>query len=221
MVPVLVAVIWSMVASARVNSTFNKFSKVLSKRGMTGADCAMAVLRSAGVNDVRVERVSGSLTDHFDPRGKVIRLSDSVYSSTSVAALGVAAHEAGHAVQYNVDYLPMKVRGAIIPATQLGSNLALPLVLLGIIMSFPGLAYLGVALFGLSALFQLITLPVEFNASRRAVRALEDSSVLVGDELDGARKVLSAAAMTYVAALAVALANLLRLFMMVNRNQRR
>ena len=221
MVPVLVAVIWSMVASARVNSTFNKFSKVLSKRGMTGADCAMAVLRSAGVNDVRVERVSGSLTDHFDPRGKVIRLSDSVYSSTSVAALGVAAHEAGHAVQYNVDYLPMKVRGAIIPATQLGSNLALPLVLLGIIMSFPGLAYLGVALFGLSALFQLITLPVEFNASRRAVRALEDSSILAGDELDGARKVLSAAAMTYVAALAVALANLLRLFMMVNRNQRR
>lgn len=221
MIPVLLAAIWSMVASARVNSTFKKFSKIRNMKGMTGADCAMAVLREGGVHDVRVERVSGNLTDHFDPRGKVIRLSDAVYSSTSVAALGVAAHEAGHAVQYNVGYLPMKIRGAIIPATQLGSNLALPLVLLGIIMSFPGLAYFGVALFGLSALFQLVTLPVEFNASRRALRALEDSAILVGEEIDGAKKVLSAAAMTYVAALAVALANLLRLFMLVNRNQRR
>lgn len=221
MIPVLLAAIWSMVASARVNSTFKKYSKKQNTRGMTGADCAMSVLRRNGVNDVRVERVSGNLTDHFDPKSKVIRLSDAVYSSTSVAALGVAAHEAGHAVQHNVDYFPMKVRGAIIPATQLGSNLALPLVLIGIILSTPTLAYVGVALFGLSALFQLVTLPVEFNASRRAMIALEESDILMGDELVGARKVLSAAAMTYVAALAVALANLLRLFMMVNRNQRR
>jgi Zn-dependent membrane protease YugP len=221
MIPVLLAAIWSMIASTRVNSTFKKYSKKQNTRGMTGADCAMSVLRRNGVNDVRVERVSGNLTVHFDPKSKVIRLSDAVYSSTSVAALGVAAHEAGHAVQHSVDYFPMKVRGAIIPATQLGSNLALPLVLIGIILSTPTLAYVGVALFGLSALFQLVTLPVEFNASRRAMRALEESDILMGDELVGARKVLSAAAMTYVAALAVALANLLRLFMMVNRNQRR
>ena len=221
MIPVLLAAVWSMIASARVNSTFKKYSAKKNMRGMTGADCAMAVLRRHGVNDVRVERVSGNLTDHFDPKSKVIRLSDAVYSSTSVAALGVAAHEAGHAVQHNVDYFPMKVRGAIIPATQLGSNLALPLVILGIILSTPTLAYVGVALFGFSALFQLVTLPVEFNASRRAMAALEESDILMGDELVGAKKVLSAAAMTYVAALAVALANLLRLFMMVNRNQRR
>ena len=221
MIPVILAAFWSMWASAKVNSTFKKFSKMRNMRGLTGADCAMAVLRAGGVTDVRVERVSGNLTDHFDPRTKVIRLSDSVYSSTSVAALGVAAHEAGHAVQHNVDYFPMKVRSAIIPATQLGSNLALPLILIGIILSFPTLAYLGVAFFGLSALFQLVTLPVEFNASRRALDTLKEQNILEGEELNSAKKVLSAAAMTYVAALAVALANLLRLFMMVNRNNRR
>ena len=220
-VPVLIAVIWSMIASARVNSTFKKYSSVINRRGMTGADCAMAVLRAGGVNDVRIERVSGNLTDHFDPRTKVIRLSDAVYSSTSVAALGVAAHEAGHAVQHSVNYLPIRIRSAIIPVTTLGSNLAMPLVLLGIIVSLPGLAYVGVALFGLSALFQLVTLPVEFNASRRALESLRDENILMEGEVDSARKVLSAAAMTYVAALAVSLANLLRLFMLVNRNSRR
>ena len=220
-VPVIIAALWSMWASAKVNSTFKQFSKMSNSRGMTGAECAMAVLRAGGVNDVRVERVSGNLTDHFDPKAKVIRLSDSVYSSTSVAALGVAAHEAGHAVQHNVDYFPMKIRSAIIPATQIGSNLALPLVLLGLLFSFPTLAYLGVAFFGLSSLFQLVTLPVEFNASNRALDALRDGNILVGNEINSAKKVLSAAAMTYVAALAVSLANLLRLFMMVNRNSRR
>ena len=218
---VLPALIFSLWASSRVSSTFRKYSQIRTRRGMTGADAAKAVLLANGVAGVRIEAVSGNLTDHFDPKSKIIRLSDAVYSSTSVAALGVAAHEAGHAVQHSVDYFPMKVRGAIIPATQLGSNLALPLVLIGIILSTPTLAYVGVALFGLSALFQLVTLPVEFNASRRAMIALEESDILMGDELVGARKVLSAAAMTYVAALAVALANLLRLFMMVNRNQRR
>ncbi len=221
MIPVIIAALWSMWASAKVNSTFKKFSKMRNIRGLTGAECAMAVLRAGGVSDVKVERVSGNLTDHFDPRTKVIRLSDSVYSSTSVAALGVAAHEAGHAVQHNVDYFPMKVRSAIIPATQLGSNLALPLILIGIILSFPTLAYLGVAFFGLSALFQLVTLPVEFNASKRALDTLKERNILESEELVSAKKVLSAAAMTYVAALAVALANLLRLFMMVNRNNRR
>ena len=220
-IPVIIAAIWSMIAGAKVNSTFKKYSTVKSMRGLTGADCAMAVLRAGGVNDVRVERVSGNLTDHFDPRAKVIRLSDAVYASNSIAALGVAAHEAGHAVQHSVGYFPIKVRGAIIPVTQLGSNLALPLVIIGLILSAPTLAYIGVAFFGLSALFQLVTLPVEFNASRRAMEALRDGNILADSELSGAKKVLSAAAMTYVAALAVSLANLLRLFMMVNRNQRR
>lgn len=220
-IPVLLAAIWSMWASAKVNSTFRKYSTIATARGMTGAECAMAVLRAGGVTDVKVERVSGNLTDHFDPRTKVIRLSDSVYSSNSVAALGVAAHEAGHAVQHQVGYFPIKIRTAIIPVCQIGSNLAMPLVLLGILFSMTNLAYLGVAFFALSALFQLVTLPVEFNASTRALEALEGERILAGDEIKSARKVLWAAAMTYVAALAVALANLLRLFMLVNRNSRR
>lgn len=220
-IPVLLAALWAMWASANVNSTFKKFSQVRSVKGITGADCARAVLRAGGVHDVRVEKVSGELTDHFDPKANVIRLSEPVYDSTSIAALGVAAHEAGHAVQHEVGYFPIRVRSAIIPVCQIGSNLAMPLVLLGILMSALNLAYIGVALFGLSALFQLITLPVEFNASRRALEYLKSENILAGDEVSSARKVLSAAAMTYVAALAVALANLLRLFMLVNRNSRR
>ncbi len=220
-IPVILAAIWSMWASANVNSTFKKFSKMANSRGYTGADCARAVLRAGGVNDVSIERVSGNLTDHYDPRAKVIRLSDSVYGSTSVAALGVAAHEAGHAVQHATAYFPIKIRTAIVPICNIGSNLAMPLVLLGIVLSFPGLAYLGVAFFGLAALFQLVTLPVEFNASSRALESLKEESILVGDEVKSAKKVLSAAAMTYVAALATALANLLRLFMIVNRNSRK
>ena len=220
-IPVILAALWSMWASANVNSTFKKYSSVRNSRGYTGADCAAAVLRAGGVRDVRIERVSGNLTDHYDPKAKVIRLSDSVYDSNSVAALGVAAHEAGHAVQHAVGYSPIKLRSAIIPVCQIGSNLAMPLVLIGLLLSFPGLAYIGVAFFGLSALFQLVTLPVEFNASNRALDCLKNENILVGDEVNSARKVLSAAAMTYVAALAVALANLLRLFMLVNRNSRR
>lgn len=220
-IPVILAALWSMWASANVNSTFKKYAKMANAKGLTGAQCAEAVLRAGGVYNVRIERVKGELTDHFDPKAKVIRLSESVHDSNSVAALGVAAHEAGHAVQHAVGYYPIKLRTAIIPVCQIGSNLAMPLVLLGIIMSALNLAYLGVALFGLSALFQLITLPVEFNASRRALESLKSENILVGNEVESARKVLSAAAMTYVAALAVALANLLRLFMMVNRKSRR
>ena len=146
-IPVIIAAIWSMWASAKVNSTYKKYSKMSNSRGMTGAECAAAVLRAGGVNDVRIERISGNLTDHFDPKAKVIRLSDAVYGSTSVAALGVAAHEAGHAVQHETGYFPIKIRSAIIPVCQFGSNLAMPLVLLGLLFSFPGLAYLGVAFF--------------------------------------------------------------------------
>ena len=214
--PVIIAALWAMWASARVNSTFKKYSKISNTRGMTGADCAMAVLRAGGVNDVRIERVGGNLTDHFDPKAKVIRLSDAVYSSTSVAALGVAAHEAGHAVQHEVGYFPIKIRTAIIPVTQLGSNLAMPLVLIGIILGSLNLAYLGVIFFGLSTLFQLVTLPVEFNASSRALAALEEQNILMGSEIGSAKKVLSAAAMTYVAALLTSLLTLLRLIILAN-----
>ncbi len=220
-IPVIIAALWSMWASARVNSTFKKYSSIKSARGLTGADCARAVLRAGGVSDVRVERVSGNLTDHYDPKAKVIRLSDSVHDATSVAALGVAAHEAGHAVQHATAYFPIKIRTAIVPVCQIGSNLAMPLVLIGLLLATPTLAYLGVAFFGLAALFQLVTLPVEFNASSRALKCLESEGLLAGDEVGSARKVLSAAAMTYVAALAASLANLLRLFMIVNRNSRR
>ena len=226
MLPVLVAVIWSMWASSRVNSTFKKYSKMSNSRGLTGEECARAVLRSAGITDVRVEKVSGNLTDHFDPRSKVIRLSDSVFSSTSVSALGVAAHEAGHAVQHEVGYFPIKVRTAIIPICQFGSNLAMPLFFIGLIISGLSLIseYLmlaGILAFSLSVFFQLVTLPVEFNASRRAMRCLRTSGTMSEGQLDGSRRVLSAAAMTYVAALAVGLLSLLRLVLIAMSRSRR
>lgn len=217
----IIAAIWASIASARVNSTFKKYSTLFNSRGMTGRMCAEALLRSAGIYDVRVESVSGNLTDHFDPKAKVIRLSESVYSSSSVAAIGVAAHEAGHAIQHNVGYFPIKIRQAIIPVCQIGSNLAMPLILLGLFISATGLCEIGLLLFSLSALFQLVTLPVEFNASRRALEYLENGMGLNMDEMKAARKVLRSAAMTYVAALAVALANLLRLVAVVNNSRRR
>ncbi len=215
----LAAVAFSLYAQFKVNSTFNKYSKVASSRGNTAADIARLILDRNGLSHIRIERVSGNLTDHYDPKGNVIRLSDSVYGSTSVAAIGVAAHECGHAVQYGVNYAPIKLRSAIIPVTRIGSGLAMPLILLGILMSFTGLAYIGVALFSLSTVFQLITLPVEFNASNRALATLDGDGILSDSELKGANKVLSAAAMTYVAALAVSLVNLLRMLAMVNRRQ--
>ncbi len=223
---VLPCMIFSMIASARVNSTFQKYSNQYSQRRITGAEAAQRVLRHNGVSGVRIERVSGNLTDHYDPRTNVIRLSDSVYSSTSTAAIGVAAHEAGHAVQYAVDYAPIKLRSAIIPLTNFGSKLAMPLILAGILLTFLGelstmLVYLGIAAFGLSFVFQLITLPVEFNASRRAIRAIEEAQILTAEERRGAQKTLKAAAMTYVAAMAVALAQLLRLIMIFGNRRRR
>ena len=223
---VLPCMIFAMIASSSVNSTFKKYSKQLSQRRITGADAALRVLQVNGVYGVRIERVAGNLTDHYDPKTNVIRLSDSVYNSTSTAAIGVACHEAGHAVQYAQNYAPIKLRAAIIPLTNFGSKLAMPLILLGIVCTFLGefstiLVYLGIAAFGLSFVFQLITLPVEFNASRRAIRAIEEGSILTPEEQKGAQKTLKAAAMTYVAATATALAQLLRLIVLFGGGRRR
>ena len=222
-IPCLILSLW---ASARVNMTFKRYSRQFSSRGITGADAAQRVLRANGVGNVRIERIGGNLTDHYDPTTNVIRLSDDVYGSTSTAAIGVACHEAGHAVQYAQGYAPIKLRAAIIPVTNFGSKLAMPLILLGILFSTLGNASeffinLGIACFGLSVLFQLVTLPVEFNASRRALAAIEQNGILTDDELAGARKTLRAAAMTYVAATATALAQLLRLLILFGGNNRR
>ena len=222
---VLPFVILSMWASSNVNSTFQKYSRQMSMRRITGAQAAQRVLSANGVSGVNIERVAGNLTDHYDPRTNVIRLSQDVHDSTSTAAIGVACHEAGHAVQYAQHYAPIKLRAAIIPATNIGSRLAMPLILLGLLFNFFGsysytLVYLGIACFGLSLVFQLVTLPVEFNASRRAMEAIESAGILTEDEQKGARKTLTAAAMTYVAAAAVALMQLLRLIMLYGGRRR-
>ena len=222
---VLPCVILSLWASANVKNTFRRYSKQLSARHITGAMAAERVLRANGVLNVGIEQISGSLTDHYDPRANVIRLSDDVYNSTSTAAIGVACHEAGHAVQYAQNYAPIKLRAAIIPITNIGSRLARPLILLGLVLAFMEnysyiFIYLGIACFGLSLVFQLVTLPVEFNASRRAMRAIADSELLTAEEQQGARKTLTAAALTYVAATALALAQLLRLISIFGRRRR-
>lgn len=215
----LPAMIFAFIAQARVQSAFNKYDKKPTSRRISGAEAARRILDKNGLYDVRVERVSGHLSDHYDPKAKVIRLSEATYDSISVAALGVAAHEAGHAVQHATGYFPLKVRSAIIPITQFGSRLAMPLFLIGLILCYSAydgslfgeiMMFSGIVLFSFSTLFQLITLPTEFNASRRAMQTLEESELLYGEELVGARRVLSAAAMTYVAALATSLAYLLR-----------
>ena len=226
MVLVLPCIILSLWASSNVKSTFNRYSKQYSSRRITGAEAANRVLSANGVTGVRIERVSGNLTDHFDPKTNVIRLSDSVYDSTSTAAIGVACHEAGHAVQYAQSYGPIKLRAAVIPVTNFGSRIAMPLILLGVLLSAfmeasYTLVYLGIACFGLSLVFQLITLPVEFNASRRAMQAIERVNILTDEEQRGARKTLTAAALTYVAATAVALSQLLRLLVIFGGRRRR
>lgn len=226
LVLVLPCILISMWASANVNSTFKKYSRQFSYRHLTGAQAAQRVLQANGVYGVRIDRISGNLTDHFDPKANVIRLSDNVYDSTSTAAIGVACHEAGHAVQYAQDYAPIKIRAAIIPLTNFGSKIAMPLILAGILLTALGsfsdtLVYMGIAAFGLSLLFQLITLPVEFNASRRAMEAIRQSGILTDEEQKGARKTLTAAALTYVAATAVALAQLLRLILIFGNRRRR
>ncbi len=218
---VLPALIFAMYAQTKVNSTFNKYKGIANHRGYTGAEIARRILDMNGLQKVVVERIPGNLTDHFDPKANVVRLSDSTYSSTSVAAIGVAAHEVGHAVQYAEGYAPIKVRNTIVPVVQIASYAAWPLAIFGVLLSFSNLANFGVILFGLVVLFQIITLPVEFNASNRALRTLESNSILSSDELAASKKVLSAAAMTYVASAVVAIANLLRLLSIVGFGRNR
>lgn len=225
LIPAMIFAFWAQI---RVNSTFKKYAKIPSRRGLTGAEAARRVLDANGLRHITIERVHGHLTDHFDPTAGVIRLSDATYASTSVAAIGVAAHEAGHAVQHAEGYVPIKVRSAIIPLTRFGSFLAMPLFLIGLLMgsgSYLGYGIgtifmvTGILFFSFSTLFQLVTLPTEFNASARAMKALEDGGLLAADELPGAKATLSAAAMTYVAALASSLASLLRLILIFNRRR--
>ncbi len=218
-VPAFVLALWAQI---KVKGTYKKMSAVRNARGLTGAQAASRVLYEHGVTNVRIEHVSGTLTDHFDPRANVIRLSDGVFDSTSVAAVGIACHEAGHAVQYAKDYAPIRVRNAILPVCNVGSRIGLPMAVIGLVIgSMVGrwLFWAGILLYALVALFQLVTLPVEFNASRRALQTIDDTGMLAGDEYKGARKVLTAAALTYVAALAVSLANLLRLILRSNRRR--
>ena len=216
---VISAFIFSMVAQTKVSSTFNKYSRVRNRAGFTGAQVATQMLQNAGIYDVSVQRVAGNLTAHYDPRTKTLRLSQSVYDSTSVAALGVAAHEPGHAIQHDVGYAPLALRCFFVPLANFGSKLAIPLIIIGFMFSGGGstLVTLGILFFSLSVAFTIITLPVEFNASSRAIRLLVDDGFLDSDEIGGAKKVLSAAAMTYVAAAFAAVAQLLRLIAIFGR----
>ena len=222
MILVLIGVVLSMAASAKVQSTFAKYSRVRSMTGMTGAEAAKRLLNSQGIYDVQVRKVAGNLTDHYDPRNKTLNLSESVYDSPSVAAIGVAAHECGHAIQDNTEYAPLKIRGAIVPVVNIGTQLSWPMILLGVLFGGLGspLVQIGILLFTLCVIFQLVTLPVEFNASRRALAAIESRNLLTDDELRGARSVLRAAAMTYVAALLVSFAQLLRLIILYGNRRR-
>ena len=219
------AFILSMWAQFKVSSTFSKYSKVSNRRGMTGADAARYILDINGLRHVRIERINGNLTDHFDPRSNVVRLSDSTYASTSVGAIGVAAHECGHAVQYATDYAPIRIRNAIVPVVNICSKLSIAIIIIGFIFAYAGsfsntLLNIGIILFSATVFFQLITLPVEFNASARAIATLEQRALLQDDELKGAKKVLSAAAMTYVAAAFSAIMSLLRLIIIARNSDR-
>ena len=218
---VLLGAAISAIASGKVNSTFQRFSSVRSSRGLTAEAVAAHILNRAGIHDVRIDRIRGRLTDHYSPNEKVLRLSESVYGSSSIAAIGVAAHECGHAIQHHCGYGPLKLRAASVPVANIGSKLSWPMILLGLIMGWVGLAKIGVILFTFVVFFQLITLPVELNASRRAIDILERDSILVGNELTGASKVLRAAALTYLAALFSAVLQLLRLVLLTRRSASR
>lgn len=211
---IILAFLISALVSAKMNATFSKYSKVRSYCGMTGAQAAQRILSSAGIYDVRIEHVSGKLTDHYDPSNKVLRLSDAVYGNTSIAAIGVAAHECGHAVQHARNYVPLSVRSAIVPVANFGSQLSWPLFLAGLIFSFRPLLMIGILLFCTALLFQIVTLPVEFNASARALRMLDETGIMGRQEIRGTKKVLRAAAMTYVAAVIGSLLQLLRLLIL-------
>ena len=219
---VIIGVILTMAASAKVRSTFNKYSSVRSMSGETGLSTAQQLLYSKGIHDVRVEHVQGELTDHFDPRNKVLRLSDTVYASNSVAAIGVAAHECGHAVQHNEGYVPLKIRATLVPIVNFGSNLSWPMILIGVLFGYNEvLINVGIFLFSFGVLFQLVTLPVEFNASKNAMSMIENQNILRGDELKDAKKVLQAASLTYVAGAAASILQLLRLLILFGGRGRR
>lgn len=222
LLPALLLSIW---AQTKVNGTFNKYSKVYSRRGYTGADVARRILDMNGLNDVKIEHIAGNLTDHYDPKTKIVRLSDATYSSTSVGAIGVAAHEVGHAVQHAVGYMPIQVRNSIVPFVNVCNKLSMPILLIGILFAgsgsvFPWLIDAGIILFAATVLFQIITLPVEYNASNRALDTLSSGNILDSDEVMGAKKVLNAAAMTYVAAAVSAVMSLLRLILLFGGNRR-
>ena len=219
---VIIGAVLCIVAQFRVSATFARYQKIRSGSGMTGAQAAQRILALSGINDVRVERIGGKLTDHYDPSSKVLRLSDSTYASTSIAAIGVAAHECGHALQHNKGYAPLQIRTALVPAANIGSKLGLPIILLGVLFGMNQLfIQIGIWVFALAVLFQLVTLPVEFNASSRAVAKIEQYGLLGAEENRGVKKVLTAAAMTYVAAAASAILQLLRLVLLFGGNRRR
>ncbi len=213
----IIAIVITLFAQSKVNSTYQKYAKVRSARGLSAHDAARLILDYNGLQNVRIEQVSGSLTDHYDPRGKVLRLSQATYHSDSVAALGIAAHEAGHAMQDKEGYIPLKIRGALVPLANIGSNFSMILIIIGAIMGAANLIDLGIIFFSFAVLFQLVTLPVEFNASSRALAALEGGNLLNIDEVKQTKKVLSAAALTYVAAALASLLQLLRFIILFGR----
>lgn len=223
MVFILPAIIITMIAQVRVNSAFNRYSKIQNLHNLTGAQAAQRVLATHGVSGVQIEHVAGKMTDHFDPRTNVIRLSDSVYGSTTIAAVGIAAHEAGHAVQHAQGYLPNKIRGVLVPLANVGSRVSWILIIIGLFLplQYDWVLYLGILFYALSVLFTIVTLPVEFNASKRALQTIDETNMLMGEEYAGAKKVLSAAAMTYVAAAFTAIMSLLRLLTIANRRSSR
>ncbi|MBQ7958610.1 MAG: zinc metallopeptidase [Oscillospiraceae bacterium] len=218
----IIAAVISLIASAGVKMTFNKYSKRIAQSGLTGRDVATRILNGAGIYDVSVNHIAGNLTDNFNPTNKTLNLSDSVYASNSIVAIGVAAHESGHAIQHDKGYVPIKIRGAIVPVVNFGSRLSFPVILLGCLMNYNEIIIsIGILLFSFGLIFSLITLPVEFNASRRAISILEQDGILYDEELRGARKVLFAAAMTYVASAIGMALQLLRLFLMFKGGRRR
>lgn len=218
---IIIGAIITLIASSKMNSTFRRYSRVRCHCGLTGSQAAERILNQAGIYDVSVERVSGNLTDHYDPKSKVLRLSDATYGSDSISAIGVAAHECGHAIQHQKGYVPLTIRGALVPIVNIGSNLSWVFIIAGVFMSMnQTLIHFGIILFSLAVLFQLVTLPVEFNASSRALRVLGNTGIMYEDEVHQARKVLSAAALTYVAGAAAALLSLLRLILLFGGNDR-
>lgn len=220
MIIIIPGIILAMYAQSKVNSTFAKYTKVACQKGLTGADVARRILEDQRLDDVGVEMIEGNLTDHYDPRTRVVRLSSQVYRGSSLASLGVAAHETGHAIQHYVGYLPLNIRHSLVPVANIGSNLAFPLIFLGLfIPAFSGLIQAGIYLFAAVVLFQLVTLPVEFNASRRAIAILETNGYITSNEVKGTKAVLDAAALTYVAAALVGLLNLLRLLIISGRRR--